>query len=98
MMESYMASHSRYFKILMSQNIFCQGVLVCLGKDTVVNVPFGKVTPYFMAKDKSAEICKKYFKKGKSVKVQIASRFKKTLQVTTFKFKFPYFFLGEHDR
>lgn len=65
----------------MPQNIFFKGVLVCLGKDTVVNVPFGKVTPYFMAKDKSAVICKKYFKKGKSVKVQIASRFKKTLQV-----------------
>ena len=54
---------------------------MCLGKDTVVSVPVGKVTPYFMPKDKSAEICKKYFKKGKSVKVQIASRFKKTLQV-----------------
>ena len=72
--------------------LFFKGVLVCLGKDTVVNVPFGKVTPYFMAKDKSAVICKKYFKKGKSVKVQIASRFKKTLQVHTIKLLFPLFF------
>jgi hypothetical protein len=82
MTESCTASHSRYFNIKKTFQKHLQGVLVCLGKDTVVSVPFGKVTPYFMPKDKSAEICKKYFKKGKSVKVQIASRFKKTLQVS----------------
>ena len=52
-------------------SVQAKGIKVSLGRDVTVNCFFGGISPYFIPRDKTVEICKKYFPRGKKVRVSI---------------------------
>ena len=52
-------------------SVQARGIKISIGRDVTVNCFFGGISPYFIPREKTVEICKKYFPRGKKVRVSV---------------------------
>ena len=62
-------------------SVTAKGIRVSVGRDVLLNCFFGGVSSYFLPKEKTLEICRKYFSRGKKVVVKVTEANKKYAMV-----------------